>query len=577
MVCFKKEAALIGKDRRLNNNDSIQLGWSNLKAHVVLLKRCHNATIIKRLGCTLRHHRSEHILESEDTMQIPARFQPALTLLAAQLAERRQRAWIVGGTVRDALNQREIHDVDVVLSAASLRTARELADQLNAAYVELDSAREIARVVLDPEHYLDLALLRGDDIAADLAARDFTVNALAVPLEHNGQLGALLDPLDGAADIAQGQLRACAPTSIAADPLRMLRALRIAASYGWNITSALDAQIRQHATQIASVAAERCSEELLKILNTSWSAPTLRYLERSGVLLTLIPELRPTLGHSQPNIHFLDVWEHLLESVCAGEWMLHQLSGARAAPPPQLPSDGDDQYPPAFFNQPVAVRLHPELALALEWRERVRAHMQQPVGTLARPGLWKLALLLHDIAKPSTRADWDNGRVSFYGHEDIGAAQALSIAGRLRLSRQASGYIERVIAGHMRPGQLNSQASTSTRAAYRFFNDLGDAAVDTLLHSLADHLAVRGPSVNLHGWAQHLAWTDAMLGFHWDQQTEAKKRPLVDGRTLITALGIEPGPLVGKLLAAVREAQAIGRISTQEEALALARRLQADL
>jgi len=195
-------------------------------------------------------------------------------------------------------------------------------------------------------------------------------------------------------------------------------------------------------------------------------------------------------------------------------------------------------------------------------------------GGHERLALWKLAILLHDNAKPQTRAPKPDGGVSFHAHQDIGADVAQTIAARLRLSRAEIGYIGAVVRGHMRPGQLNEQPETTPRAAYRFFRDLGAAAVDTLLHSLADHLATRGPQLSPPHWALHGAWTDRMLGSHWHGGRGTQKRaPLLNGHTLMQELGLRPGPQLGVLLEAIREAQAVGEIDTPEAALALARRL----
>jgi poly(A) polymerase/tRNA nucleotidyltransferase (CCA-adding enzyme) len=506
-----------------------------------------------------------------------APFQPALQVLAEHAAAQQCTVWVVGGTLRDALVGRPIHDVDLAVAGAADQLARTLADALGAAFVPLDEERAVARVVLGDGAVLDFARLRAPTLAEDVQARDFTANALAAPLLADGSVGPLIDVVGGQADIAAGVLRLCSPSSFADDPLRMLRATRLASQLGWTLDPALDAALRTAAPRIGAISAERVRDELLALLATRWSAPWLRYLDRAGVLAVLLPELGPTHGETQPIIHFLDVWEHTLEAICCGEWMLDQLADAGLSRPPAPPADHADPYPPAFFNHPVAARRYPELRAELQWSAKVLEHMQRPLaGQHSHIALWKLALLLHDIAKPITRADKPEGGVSFYGHQDIGADMARTIGQRLRLSRAEVDYIATVVRGHMRPGQLNDLGEITPRAAYRFFRDLEPAAVDTLLHSLADHLATRGPNLSPPHWAIHLAWTDAMLGFHWDAAREQQKRaPLLDGHTLMRELNLAAGPQVGELLEAIREAHAAGEISSSDDALALARRLQA--
>ena len=499
----------------------------------------------------------------------------ALRALAGQVAAQGGAAWVIGGTLRDLLLGRTVHDIDIALTLPALEAARALADGLGGSYVPLDEGHAVARVVLRDGTVLDLASLRAPTLEGDLRARDFTANAMAAPLLPDGALGPLIDPLGGQADIRAGRLRLCGERAFSDDPLRMLRAARLAARLEWSLDPALDSALRASAHLIAGVSAERVRDELLALLAARSATPWLRYLDRAGLLLAIIPELAPARDTSQPSKHFFQVWEHMLEAVCAAEWIVADLAGD-GRPPPAPPADPDDAYPPAAWFRPAAVRRWPELRVALGWRERVLDHWRLSMsGGHQRLALWKLALLLHDIAKPATRVETPEGRVTFHGHQDVGADMARSIAGRLRLSRAEIDYVATVVRAHMRPGQLYSD-ETSARAAYRFFRDLGDAGVDTLLHGLADHMAARGPQLSPHHWAMHLAWTDAMLGFHWDPAREQQKRaPLVTGRTLMRELGLAPGPLLGTLLEAIREAQAAGEIDTVDEALALARRLHA--
>lgn len=510
-----------------------------------------------------------------DFHQPLAPFRVALQTVFQQVAAHNGAAWVVGGTLRDALLRRPIHDVDLAVSVPALPLAQAVADAVGASYVPLHEHHAVARIVLANGVVLDLAQLRAATIEADLRARDFTANALAAPLLADGTVGGLIDPLAGQVDIGAGVLRLCSPHAFADDPLRMLRAARLAATLEWTFDPALDAALRANAPQIGTVSAERVREELLALLATRCAAPWLRYLDRTGILTLLIPELDRTHGETQPIVHFLDVWEHTLEAVCAGEWLWAHLTDDHRPAPPAPPADADDPYPPAFFQFPVAARIYPELRAELHWREHVVAHMQtQIAGGHERLALWKLAILLHDNAKPQTRAPKPDGGVSFHSHQDIGADVAQTIAARLRLSRAEIGYIGAVVRGHMRPGQLNEQPETTPRAAYRFFRDLGAAAVDTLLHSLADHLATRGPQLSPPHWALHGAWTDRMLGSHWHGGRGTQKRaPLLNGHTLMQELGLRPGPQLGVLLEAIREAQAVGEIDTPEAALALARRL----
>jgi poly(A) polymerase len=133
-----------------------------------------------------------------------------------------------------------------------------------------------------------------------------------------------------------------------------------------------------------------------------------------------------------------------------------------------------------------------------------------------------------------------------------------------------------IVCHHMRPLQLAKQASVSSRAVYRFFRDTGEAGVDVLLHSLADDRAKCPPGVQDEHWVRLVALTARMLADHWERGPErVDPPPLLDGNDLRRELGLQPGPRIGMLLEAVREAQVSGEVGTREEALLLARSIPA--
>jgi tRNA nucleotidyltransferase/poly(A) polymerase len=230
-----------------------------------------------------------------------------LQQLASFCASRGINAWLVGGTPRDFLLGRPVSDLDLAVDVDGVALARSLADILGGSFVLLDSERGTGRVVLPASAdsatlVIDLVQLRAATIEADLALRDVTINALAWPLRDDGELpiADLIDPLGGATDLAGRRLRACGPTSISDDPLRIMRVVRLAAVLGFVVTPELDVLLRASAGALTSVAAERVRDELLKLLTTPVAGSWLRYLDQIGVLTTLIPrtrtgpQLRPT-------------------------------------------------------------------------------------------------------------------------------------------------------------------------------------------------------------------------------------------------------------------------------------------
>jgi hypothetical protein len=145
----------------------------------------------------------------------------------------------------------------------------------------------------------------------------------------------------------------------------------------------------------------------------------------------------------------------------------------------------------------------------------------------------------------------------------------------LRFGRAEVKCVERVVAAHLRPGHLaRVEGPVTRRAIYRFFRATDDAGVDVVLLSLADHVATWGPNLDAARWNRRLEVAELLLSHYFEQHEVAVDPPaLISGRDLIEELGLSSGPLLGKLLAEVREAQAAGEVGTREEALALAETL----
>jgi putative nucleotidyltransferase with HDIG domain len=458
--------------------------------------------------------------------------QTALLGTLLRLAPRDAAPLLVGGAVRDALLGRPpAVDLDVALAGGAVDLARRLADALGLAFVPLDLERGAARVVA-PGHRVDLADFRAPTLAGDLAARDFTVNALAVPLRPLlGQGSAPVhDPLGGLADLAARRLRPAGPTVLADDPVRVLRGVRLAESLGFRLTAAARAAIRATASALGRVSPERVRDEMLALLAAPATARALRAADRLGVLAVVFPEIEAMRRTPQPPPHRFDVLEHSLRAVSACDRLLARL--------------------------PALAPFGAELA----------AHVTEPLGGgIARWQVLKLAALLHDVSKPETRRT-EGGRVRFFEHDVIGAARARAIAARLRLPDRAGAVLERLVRHHLRPMHLGAAGALTPRARYRFFRDLGHETRDLLLLVLADASAVRGDSP-LRLWPRMTLVRELLAG--WEEQRESLRRePLVRGGDVMERFGLPPGPEVGRLLARAREAQDLGLVGTREEALA---------
>ncbi|MGB2696076.1 MAG: HD domain-containing protein [Dehalococcoidia bacterium] len=466
--------------------------------------------------------------------------------------------YVVGGSLRDALLGRPVADLDLAVPDAP-EVARAIADRLNGHYVLLDAERGTARVVLDEGavRTIDVATLRGD-IESDLAQRDFTIDALAAPIAPLAADEPVTptDPHGGLRDLERGVIRLVSEQALVDDPLRLLRAVRLAVQLDFTIAPETAAALRRHAGRIGEAAAERQRDELLRCFATPRAARALRLMDDAGLLERVFPEVTAGRGVEQPKEHHhWDVFDHAIETVAALDMML---SG-------KAPSGERDA---AFWAA---------LWRTLDFLPDLRQHFAEEVSEgRSRVTLLKLAGLLHDVAKPETRAPDETGRIRFFGHAERGAEIAATVLRGLRFSRRETELVARMVEEHLRPTQLSNEGPPSRRALFRYFRDTADAAESILFLSLADALAARGPSLGLEQWQGHVAYIAHVLARRDEEAAIARPERLLSGNDVIAALAIEPGPEVGLLLAALEEAHAAGDVSSQNEALDFIRRLHDD-
>jgi len=465
------------------------------------------------------------------------------------------KAYLIGGFVRDMLLKRQTEDIDIAVAAAALEVAEKVAKAIGGKYVLLDEANQIGRVITDQGKWeIDFSTLRGS-ITDDLAQRDFTIDAMAIDLsqitlaEEQLVLREIIDPFGGKKDLRQKIVRVVSEAAFPTDPLRLLRAVRLAAEFGFSIDSETEDLIRRHAGLITNVAGERVREELLRLLSLPGAGKFLVYLNDRGLLTSLIPELAEAKGVAQPVIHVWDVLEHSLQTVSAVDFLLRQ---------------GEWEY------------ANKEVLAVVPWSERLANHFNQAVSHgSTRASLLKLSALLHDIAKPQTKALDEAGRTRFLGHAGEGAEVVVSILQRLRFTGKEIKLVELMVRHHLHPTQMSQEALPTRRAIYRFFRDTENAGIDTLFLSLADHLATRGQNLDFAGWQQHARMVEYVLAQRFEEENLVIPPKLIDGNDLINIFGLKPGPKIGEILEAVREAQAAGEIASREGALAHIRKLLA--
>ena len=464
-------------------------------------------------------------------------------------------AWVVGGAVRDALIGRPMSDVDIVASGDVAVFAATAAAELDTRVVQIGEQWPLLRLPL-PHGHIDIVAARGP-IEEDLKARDFTMNALAVPLSEVTvdknflavPRDALLDPLGGLGDLDHSLIRAVQATAIRDDPLRALRAVRFAIELGFDIEPSTKRLIAEDAPLLAGVAPERVSEELTRLLAKPDASRGVRLMEDLGQLGVCFPPLAACRDVAQEPMHRFDVFDHQLHTA---DWLDVLLSEVE----PQRELQG---------------AVWQELWKAPGWGDSRAKELRQHLTAHAVP--LRIASLLHDVGKPATRTVDADRHARFIGHQQRGAEIVRSLLMRLRFPSATVGRVGLLVAQHLRPGQLaRGPQPPSSRALRRLKWTLGDAVADLCWLYLADSLATRGGEALLTDWAAYVAHVRSIVTWERTESAELVAR-LIDGHTVMAATGLAPGPDVGRILRAIEDAAAGGDVQTSEEALAMAVRL----
>jgi tRNA nucleotidyltransferase/poly(A) polymerase len=482
-------------------------------------------------------------------------------LFAHAESGREGEIYLVGGALRDLFLRRPLHDLDFATPRDGRHWARRIADHFDGAYYPLDPERGVGRAIIHHDGHkfvVDVAQFRGETLQDDLRARDFTLNAMALPMSDPE--ARLIDPLNGLLDLQQKRLRQCAPDAIPSDPARALRAVRQSVAFKLLIEPATRAALRANAPRIAHISAERARDELLTMLGGPRPHVALRALEALGMLKLLVPEAEAMHGVPQSKPHVYDVWEHTLAVVERLEDVLTTISPHRT-----------DETAADSANGLIVYLLD-------KYRKHLQDHLAQELpNDRALNALLVLAALLHDSGKPATRTVGEAGRIHFYRHEMVGARLAEARAEALRLSNDESARLQGIVLHHMRPMMLHAGApEVSRRAVYRYWNATGGlVGVDVCILTLADYLGMVGTHLEVPDWLVHLQIVGALLDGYFNRKAEVvAPPPLVSGRELMQALSLAPGPEVGRLLAAITEGQAAGEVMTSQEALQLAQALR---
>jgi poly(A) polymerase len=464
---------------------------------------------------------------------------PSIVAARTALEQAEGPAWIVGGAIRDALLGREVADADLAVEPGR----------------EEDAARAIAGVAggspfrLSEEHatwravsatagwHVDVAALRAGSIEEDLRARDFTLNAIAIPLAG----GEPIDPTGGLRDAEERLLRAASERAFEDDPLRLLRAARLAAGHELSIDPTTAELARGRAAHAADPAGERQFAELRGIVAGPRPLRGLELLDELGLTPVVLPELETLRGVVQNPNHHLDVHGHTLAVL--EEWL--GLESDLAGFDAELAGDLE-----RFLAEPLA-------------------------DELTRSDALRFGAIFHDLGKPETRSE-GSGYVTFIGHDEVGARITAAICRRLRTSRRLSIHLQGLALHHLRLGFLIHQRPLSRRAVYDYLVATEPVSADVTLLSVADRLAARGegPLASPEMVGAHVDLAREMLREALAWHRDGAPRPPLTGDELVEELGLEPGPELGRVLEELRAEAFAGEISGRDQALERARQLR---
>ena len=467
----------------------------------------------------------------------------------AELAEHEGvEVYPVGGFVRDWLLNRNIVEVDFVVTGDAPVFAKKVAEALGirptkhtpkwpVVFEQFGTAMLSYRglrlefVGARKEAYRTSSrkpVVTPGTLEDDLARRDFTINALAMSIHHNS-FGQIIDRFQGLDDLQQKLLRtpATPETAFSEDPLRILRAIRFATQLNFGISRPTLEAMSGMSNRLSIVSQERITEELRKILTSEKPSVGFKLMYVTGVMEVVLPELASCHGvDTRGEYGHKDVLEHTLR-------VLDRVAELTNITAPLEPSI--QQLENALQLQPVT-----------EKRETI---------------LW--AAIFHDIAKPRTKRFQPGTGYTFYGHEDAGARMMGGIGRILRLPQEVTQRAQTIINLHMRPIHLAEEGVTDS-AIRRIIVDAGDD-LNALLTLCRADITSGNPKKIKRFVAAFDSLVERLILVLEKDKLRAFQSP-VRGEEIMEIAGLTPGPMVGKLKKMIEEAILDGHIPNDHDA-----------
>ncbi len=441
------------------------------------------------------------------------------------------KIYIVGGTVRDFIMNKESSDRDIIVEGINAKNfAEDLLNLFDATLVPLDEINNIYRLVLKNSedihnpYMIDVTNPIEGSLERDLMRRDLTINAIAVEIHS----GFVTDMFGGISDIKTGTLNYIEEINFVDDPLRLLRVYRFQAATDFKLSGDLIHIICKYTDLIAKPARERILYELMKLFNGEYTATALTNMNKTWLLEEIFPVVKE-LKQIPPNTHHhLGLLEHSIETV-------NQVQ--------LLYNEADD---------------------------RVKDHLNKcDFGGFSRLAHLKLAAFLHDIGKFSTwTIEKETGRHRFLKHDDVGSKMSKKILKYLSCSNKQIEYVSTMIKNHIYPSALMSDPEVNEKAMMRYLRKMEDNVIDNIILAMADRLSARGEAVSDEMVEKNIANLNKLLNFYFDKINELEPLPkLLDGNEVMGILKIKQSPKLGNILSALHEAQLDGDVNTKDEAI----------
>lgn len=444
-------------------------------------------------------------------------------------------AYLVGGSIRDLLLGNTPIDYDVVVSENPEKYARQLAIHLAGRLVKIGKAGQTILRVVSKDNIVDVSALNGQTIAEDLQKRDFTINAMAYELSSD----TLIDIAGGQRDLGQKIIRMQSPRAFISDPVRLLRAYRLAACLNLVIESKTLSAIQRHADLIRRCAGERIRDELFKILRAPESHPALSLMKDSGILFHIFPELSDT--HED------------IENTAEARPVLKQSLAAY-------------RHLESLLNDPY------------QFLPRSLEPFYQGLDDTTN-ALLKFSMLWHDIGRSGFQTQNENGRQRFGGHATQSAEMAKGICQRFRFSNRHTAYINLIIRYHRQPFALfyaNRNNRLAVKDMLRFFMNCRDQTPALMVHAIAELYGNK--EINAAENQSFLDFTIHLIRHEYARfKAKAATAPLITGRDLIREFGLTPSPLFRRLLSLIEEERLARAKMTREDALRLVKKYIAEL